>query len=127
MSRIDASPATQIADANRPAQSLRDGQDQATQARTAIVPPADAGQSEAAATAETLRGVAAHLKQVIQSSPSYDARELKFDVDKGSGDSFLTIIDQRTGEVVRQIPSKEVLKLRANIDQLIGIIFDKHA
>ena len=34
---------------------------------------------------------------------------LKFSVDEGSGRSVITVTDKQTGDVIRQIPAKEVL------------------
>lgn len=36
------------------------------------------------------------------------------------------IVDDSTGEVIKQIPPKELLDLEAKISEMIGVILDKH-
>ena len=42
-------------------------------------------------------------------------RSLQFSVDKSSGRTIITVIDRETAEVIRQIPSEEVLTLAAQM------------
>ena len=44
-------------------------------------------------------------------------RELKFSVDDDSGETVVKVIDKETDEVVRQIPSAEVLRLRKRLEE----------
>ncbi len=50
---------------------------------------------------------------------------LHFVVHEDTGRVVVTVIDESTGEVIREIPPSEVLKLAASIDKAIGIIFDQ--
>ncbi len=50
-------------------------------------------------------------------------RDLQFNVDEISGDTIITVLDTKTSEVIRQIPSEEVLAIRENIESLKGILF----
>jgi flagellar protein FlaG len=50
---------------------------------------------------------------------------LQFVVHEDIGRVVVTVIDESTGQVIREIPPKEVLKLAANLDKTIGIIFDQ--
>ena len=50
-------------------------------------------------------------------------RELQFTVDDDSGDMVIKVIDQQTDEVIRQIPSEEVVKLRQRLADATGAIF----
>ncbi len=50
---------------------------------------------------------------------------LQFVVHEDTGRVVVTVIDESTGEVIREIPPSEVLKLAASIDKAIGIIFDQ--
>lgn len=54
-------------------------------------------------------------------------RELKFSVDKDSGDTVIKVVDQKTDEVVRQIPPEEVLNLRKRLMEAAGVIFSDSA
>jgi flagellar protein FlaG len=54
-------------------------------------------------------------------------RELRFTVDRESGDTIIKVVDQDTDEVVRQIPSEEMVRLRKHLDEVSGIIFQDSA
>ena len=51
--------------------------------------------------------------------------DLQFSVHKSSGQMMITVIDESTGKVVREIPSSEILELAARMDEMVGMIFDK--
>lgn len=50
-------------------------------------------------------------------------RELQFSVDEKSGETVIKVIDSETDEVVRQIPSEEVVRLRERLRDAAGVIF----
>jgi len=54
-------------------------------------------------------------------------RELKFSIDSESGDMVIKVIDQETDEVVREIPSEEVVRLRKRLKEAEGVIFQGSA
>jgi flagellar protein FlaG len=60
---------------------------------------------------ESLDRAVAHLNEYVQSIQ----RDLRFYVDKASGRSVVTVLDQNTQEVVRQIPSDVALRLARNL------------
>jgi len=49
---------------------------------------------------------------------------LSFSVDEDTGDSIIIIKDSENDEVIRQIPSEELLVIRKKMDYLIGILFE---
>jgi flagellar protein FlaG len=51
--------------------------------------------------------------------------DLRFSVHKASGQIMVTVIDETTGEVIREIPSSELLNLAAKLDEMVGILFDE--
>lgn len=51
--------------------------------------------------------------------------DLRFSVHKASGKIMITVIDETTGEVIREIPSLELLNLAAKLDEMVGILFDE--
>ena len=122
MSRIEANVATQIADTSRPRQAVRDSQLQVEQARVSATTAVDPANDPA--HAEDLKAVTQQLKQVIQAA---SGRSLEFKVDEESKQSYVTVRDTTTGEVIRQIPSEEVRDLKRRIDQMIGLLFNKEA
>ncbi len=62
----------------------------------------------------------AQLNQHMQSLN----RNLQFSVDEVSGDTVVTVVDAETEEVVRQIPSQEVLDARNAVEQYRGILLE---
>lgn len=66
-----------------------------------------------------VESTANRLNNVVQSVE----RDLEFTVDEKSGDTIITVLDRKTNEVIRQIPSEEVLAIRENIESLKGILF----
>ena len=48
-------------------------------------------------------------------------------VDRDSGTMVVRITDQATGEVVRQIPSKELLEADRSMERIVGLIVDDQA
>ena len=53
--------------------------------------------------------------------------DLNFSVHEASGTIMITVVDETTGEVIREIPSKELLDLAVKLEEAIGLIFDKKA
>jgi flagellar protein FlaG len=64
--------------------------------------------------------VVERLNDFVQDSQ----RSLRFRVDDLSGRTVITVFNDSTGEVVRQIPSAEVLALAEKLDQLAGSLVD---
>lgn len=50
-------------------------------------------------------------------------RELHFSLDDGSGEVVVKVIDRETDEILREIPSEEVLRLREKLEEATGAIF----
>jgi len=50
---------------------------------------------------------------------------LQFSVHKASGEIMVTVTDESTGEVIREIPPSEMLNIAAKLDAMIGLIFDQ--
>ena len=44
---------------------------------------------------------------------------LEFSVDPGTKEPVVRVVDTETGEVIRQIPSKETLEIASSIDQFL--------
>jgi flagellar protein FlaG len=61
-------------------------------------------------------------------------RQLNFSIDEDSGRQVVKVTDAGSGDVIRQIPTPEVLKLSARIQELqsdlgsaVGLFFDNQA
>jgi flagellar protein FlaG len=53
--------------------------------------------------------------------------DLHFTVHKASGRVVVTVTDKSTGEVIREIPSSELLAFVDKFDEMVGMIFDQRA
>jgi flagellar protein FlaG len=53
--------------------------------------------------------------------------DLHFKVHEASGQIVVTVTDQSTGEVIREIPSSELLAFADKFDEIVGMIFDQRA
>lgn len=55
------------------------------------------------------------------------ASELSFSLDEDSGRVLLRVIDRNTDEVIRQIPSEELLRISKALDRFQGLFLNKEA
>lgn len=70
---------------------------------------------------ESLRKLAKEIQDRFDAMGS----ELGFSVNEETEDVVIEVRKPKTGELIRQIPSEEVLALREKLDELVGILFDK--
>lgn len=75
------------------------------------------------ATRSQLDSAVADIQQFVQAS----RRDLNFSIDESTGDVVVKVIDGESGKVVRQIPSEEVLKLAAQLDDMRSLMFETRA
>lgn len=66
--------------------------------------------------------IAADLQKNIKALNNVD---LGFSVHKSSGKIMVTVTDDETGRVIREIPSSEMLNLAARLEEMMGLIFDR--
>ena len=50
---------------------------------------------------------------------------LQFSVHQTSGQVIVAVTDRQTGELIREIPSREMLKLSAKLEEMMGLLFDQ--
>ncbi|MGB5473373.1 MAG: flagellar protein FlaG [Gammaproteobacteria bacterium] len=72
---------------------------------------------------ERLAKVAEHLNGRMQELQ----RSLRFSVDDDSGRVVVKVMDKNTDEVIRQIPSEQMLAMMKHINDVDGLIFDDRA
>lgn len=64
------------------------------------------------------------LKQIIEvAAPN----GLEFAIDDNSGKPLVRVTDAKTGEMIRQIPSQELLEIARSLDKLQGLLFKQQA
>ena len=51
----------------------------------------------------------------------------EYEVHEKFGDITIKIIDEKTKEVIMEVPSKKILDMIANLCEAVGIVFDKKA
>lgn len=55
------------------------------------------------------------------------AQDLQFSIDDDTGRTVVKVVDSSTDEVIRQIPSKEVLAIAKALDKLQGVLLKQEA
>ena len=55
------------------------------------------------------------------------AQNLRFSLDEDSGRTVIKIVDTATDEVIRQIPSEEILAIAKALDKLQGVLIRQQA
>jgi uncharacterized FlaG/YvyC family protein len=126
MSRIDANLAIAMGDSIRPQAFSEDHlvQQQAARARAVSRPaPESLVTVDDAPGSDDLRAAAEQVRQVIEVA---SGRQLSFDLDD-SGKTLLFKITGSQGEMIKQIPGRDVLELRQRIDDLVGALVDQKA
>jgi flagellar protein FlaG len=111
MSRLDAS---QVEAGGEIARSPRSPSfPQPTTAAEATTQATQAAQSSvpAESSADDVKRAATQLEAHMQSMNRY----LEFRVDQESGRTVVTVKDKTTGEIIRQIPSEEIMRLAHNL------------
>ena len=56
-----------------------------------------------------------------------DNPSLQFSLDQTSGKMIVKVTDKKTGELLRQIPSEDMLKIAESLDQLRGLFINEKA
>lgn len=64
------------------------------------------------------------VKKVIEPAV---ANNLEFAVDKETGKTVVSVTDAETGEMIRQIPSKELIEIAKSLDKLQGLLLRQEA
>lgn len=69
---------------------------------------------------------------VVNKAAVFEQRSLSFQVDEASGRSIIKVIDRSTEQLIRQIPSEELLKVAQDIKRLqeemgqsLGFLIDR--
>ncbi len=64
-----------------------------------------------------------HAAETINRQLQTVAPNLRFSVDEDTGKTVVRVVDTDTGEIIRQVPSEEVLAISRSIDRLQGLLF----
>ena len=63
----------------------------------------------------------------LNSAMAMQKQAIVFSTDPQTGIDVVTITDKNTGDIIRQMPSTEVLTAMENIDLMVGVIFNQKA
>jgi len=74
-------------------------------------------------TREVVAKAAADIQQFVQSM----GRNLSFSVDEVSGYHVVRVVNPNTGELVRQLPSDELLKIARDFERLNNVLVSQRA
>ncbi|WP_263139226.1 flagellar protein FlaG [Pseudomonas sp. RIT-PI-AD] len=75
------------------------------------------------ASRENVKGAVAEIQSFVQNVNRY----LNFNVDESSGDIVVKVMDADSGQLIRQIPSEEVLRLAERLDDVRSLMFETKA
>ncbi|MEZ5359431.1 MAG: flagellar protein FlaG [Candidatus Zixiibacteriota bacterium] len=70
------------------------------------------------------------LEKAVESLSEYAGWgnfNIGFDTDDETDSMVITISDRDSGEIVRQIPPDQILKLRSHLQEVLGLVFDHMA
>ena len=68
-----------------------------------------------------------HALETLKQAVPMRASALQFSLDESSGQTIARVVDSETGEVIRQIPSKELLEIAQAIDKMQGMLLKQKA
>jgi flagellar protein FlaG len=85
--------------------------------------PSTATEKPRAEPEANLGQAALQVERFVQTMSS----DLQFSVDESSGNSVVRVIDRATQEVIRQIPSEEMLAIARALDRLQGLLIRQKA
>ncbi|MDO8651596.1 MAG: flagellar protein FlaG [Undibacterium sp.] len=86
-------------------------------------PVTPSGQAQQTATKEEVSKAVESINKTIQSS----AQNVEFSIDSDSHEVIVKVIDQQTKQVLRQIPTLEVLEIAKSLDKLQGLLIKQTA
>jgi flagellar protein FlaG len=96
---------------------------QAVAARPAIQTPQSAAPAVEAPTPAQLSEVVARTRNAVREVAS----NLEFSVDGDTGKTVVRVVDASTQELIRQIPSEEMLSIARNMDRIEGLLIKSKA
>lgn len=82
------------------------------------------GSEAAASLVQNAADVKADAQQLQKMSDMVMGRKLRFNVNEELGSIVVKIVDPNTDQVIKEIPSEDIQKLKINLRKAIGVIFD---
>ncbi len=88
-------------------------------------PVIQSGAEVAQSIEKNLADFKADIQQLEKMSEVTSGRKLQFNVNKELNTVIVRIVDSNTNQVVKQIPSEDMVKLKTRIRKAIGSMYDK--
>jgi flagellar protein FlaG len=76
-----------------------------------------------AESAESLRAAVAAINRAAKSLNN----SVQLSLDARSGRAIVRVVDTETGQLIRQIPTEEILELRRALDRIAGMLINQTA
>lgn len=92
-----------------------------------LVQTTPTGAQVAQSIEQNLAEVKADSQQLQKMSELVDSRKLQFNVNKELGSVVVKIVDSATNQVLKEIPSEDMQKLKMRIRKAIGALYDNFA
>jgi len=106
-----------------PLQGASGSKESAAPPATAPMRPQAVAPTQAPLSRDAVKQVANQINDFLRSSSS----NLQFTVDGDTSDVVVRIVDSQTKEVIRQIPSEEMLAISKSLDQMSGLLLKQKA
>lgn len=104
------------------AQPTRSDAEVVSQVVSTVIKPSNVDASSQP-TREVVAKAAAEIQQFVQSM----GRNLSFSVDETTGYNVVRVVNPSTGELVRQLPSEELLKIARDFQRLNNVLVSQRA
>jgi flagellar protein FlaG len=104
------------------AQPTRSDAEVVSQVASTVIRPSSVDASSQP-TREVVAKAAADIQQFVQSM----GRNLSFSVDETTGYNVVRVVNPNTGELVRQLPSEELLKIARDFQRLNNVLVSQRA
>lgn len=88
-------------------------------------PVAPTGAQVAQNIEQNLAEIKADSQQLEKMSEMVDGRKLQFNVNKELGTVVVKIVDSNTNQVLKEIPSEDMQRLKLRLRKAIGNLFDE--
>lgn len=99
------------------------GLDKPSTALGEVAPAADSSRSWAVSDVDQVKAAVSQIESFLNST----RRNLEFTTDEESGKIVVRIIASDTGELVRQLPSEEALRIAHSLNDVNSLLFDAKA
>lgn len=95
-------------------------------APSASPPPVQGASAQPPQPAPSAADVESAVRELQQAAEASGAN-LQFSVDKEINKTIVKVVDSSTGDLIRQIPSEELVTIARNLDKVQGLLLNQKA